>query len=498
VLLDNRQFQNAAAIVGSYHFYRDSSRRIFKAIADLLAGESLADLVTLRDRLEESGSPDVSVDVAYAERFMDGTIRSCNVVAYAQIVRDKAEARWTLQTCEDLAKLARNGNDPNARAEIIAKLTAIGKPRAVSAAELVASTLAGVVDPKVGEVSYLADGLLPASAFTLQGAGFKTGKTLVWYAALLDLARGAAVFGAYRVSAPVKVAVFQFEMPDREDNRRFRRLAIGAGMYPGEVPALVESGHLTVFNRPPINLADAADLGRFRDAVRRADAEIVFVDSCIAAFAGQDINDNGTVRQLVADAFGPLTSEGRAVLGMHHKRKKISGARAEDDDRHAIIGAQAWQASADRVYALERLDFAPVSLEDARQNGAFRLRLSLVGSWTPEEAVDAVLEVRDVATENGAGTSVRALTEGAQVDAGGVSPKQRAALALRKLVRLRRCISKKEAFAIVSEDEGVKERTLDGALAYAKAKRWSEQRKAEGSKSNAQELIPGADEEGVA
>ena len=239
---------------------------------------------------------------------------------------------------------------------------------------------------------------------------------------------------------------------------------------------------LTWYNRPGITLNTEGGRARFHEAVRASGAELVLLDSILAAFPGEDLNDNPTVRALFSQSFGPLTSDGIAVQALHHKRKSPSGGKLRDDDRGAMLGAQDWGAAAGRIYALERL-----ANDQKRPDTTFRCRLSLVGSWTPEEAQDLIIQVGDTAE---GGTSVCVLEEDEQIRQGGVTAAQRAAVALARVVRVRRRVARKVAFAEVGEDLDVRDGTLKKALSYAKVKQWIEAESSDRGR-NAQDLVPG-------
>ncbi len=347
--------------------------------------------------------------------------------------------------------------------------------------------LEGVVHPSAGAVEYLAVNLIPKSECTIIGATYKSGKTLFGYGAVLDLCTGRKVWGRFDVPDPVRCVVFQLEMPLAEDERRYRRIAIGSGMEPQEIPALVRAGMLVHYSRPDLDLTTPRGVRLFHDLVRDADAGLVYLDSIIAAFAGADLNDNSTVRRLFAQAFGPLTSEGRTIAANHHKRK--AHANTQDDARSALLGAQAWGAAAGRIYGLERLADGD-DPHDAKN--ALRCRLTLTGSWTPGAADDLILEAVD--TPDG-GTLIRTLDDRAQAERGGVTATQRAALALTRIVRLRRCVDRKAAFAEVMGDLDIRERAVVDALKYAKAKGWVDSERKPGTTTNEQVLAPGPNAE---
>ena len=346
------------------------------------------------------------------------------------------------------------------------------------------STFENINDPKAGEVDYLIDGLIPKGEVTIIGATWKTGKTLALYHLALAVLSAKRVFGRFAVPQQIRVCVFQLEMPEREDVRRFRRLAVGLGMLPGEVPAFARDGQLVHYNRPDLTLCDPGGVSAFQDAVIASGAQLVIVDSIIAAFAGADINDNSVVRKLFTSAFKKLTSLGITIILLHHKRKAPPGSRTgQDDDRSSVLGAQAWGAAAGRVFTLDRLD----RKGEATESTSFCVRLAVSGSWTPEEAGEMVLEIED----KGEATTVTALDETAQAASKTLSKTEKAGLALARLVRERVSIAQKSAVVIVNGKTDISIRTIKDAVSYAKEQGWIDSHDTPGAKHGEQTLVPG-------
>jgi len=326
----------------------------------------------------------------------------------------------------------------------------------------VPSTLEGVVDEHAGAVEWIARDFIQRGGTVVISAEYKTAKSLTLYRAAIDLALGRHVLGRFVVAAPQRVVVFQLEMPAREDDRRFRRLAKGAGVDPAEIVRLAKEGKLVVYNRVPLDLMSPKGVDRFHAAVRRHDAEVVIVDSALAACSRSDsgddpMNSNSGIRQMFTRAFLPLTSEGRSIVVLTHRRKSGNGKR--DDARGAMLGAQAWGAAADQIFSIERL---PARAGDERRSDhAFACRLSVVGAWTPESMRDVIVRVRD--TEDG-GTVVEALDFAGDVAAGGVTKKGRAHVALEELIGREPKIGQAEALARVAKDLKLSPKTVRTAL----------------------------------
>lgn len=324
------------------------------------------------------------------------------------------------------------------------------------------SDLLAVLDPRAGEVDYLLQNLVPRGALVVVGATWKCGKTLVLYRVVLDAVLGRRVLDVLDApSDPVRVSVWQCEMPAREDARRLRRLVLGCGVPPETVPALAADGRLAWYSRPGLDLTDHGHVAAWHAEIRRTDARLVVVDSALAVFTRADMNDNGAVRRLFADAFSPLTSEGRSIVLLHHRRKAQANGKP-DDERSALLGAQAFGAAADRVYGLERLPGADGSA------GSFALRLSMTGTWAPGEDADWIIRVAD----DGEGTSVRIVPEGEQIRSGGVTARQRAAVALATLVRLRQEIPRPEAMEEIQAELDVSARVVVDGIRIAREHGW--------------------------
>ena len=345
------------------------------------------------------------------------------------------------------------------------------------------SDLLGVLDQKAGEVEYLLPDLVPASALIVIAATWKSGKTLGLYRIALDATLGRPVLDYFGAPLePVRVSLWQCEMPASEDFRRLRRLTLGSAVGIDTIPELAKDGRLSLYQRPGLDLTDAEHVARWHAEIRRTDARLVILDSLLAAACGCDLNDNGAARQLFTRAFGPLTSEGRSVVVVHHRRKAVQNGK--DDDRSAVLGAQGIGAAADLVLGLERITEADGSA------GAFSLRLSVTGGWRPGSEQDWIIRVADIDE----GTSVRVMPEQEQVKVGGVTGPQRAAVALARLVRLRQRIARKAALAEVVETLRVSDRAAADGLSIARLKRWVDTTPSVTGKDNAIDLIPGPSE----
>lgn len=481
VLIDNSLWSIVSDLLRPEDLYREDSRIVYSAMGRCVEGGSALDPIALADQLRKTNQLDRVGGVARLGRLLDGVPKSANVGHYIRIVQEKARRRAIMQAAEQLQTAAANGLDEENMQNLLSQLQIIAGD---TAPLWTRSSLEAVADPRAGDVPYVIEGFLPAGDTTVIGATWKSGKSLIAYRIALDIMLGHPVFGSLAVREPLPIAIFQLEMPAWEDERRLRRLAIGAGIPPENMPRFAAEGHLTVFNRPAMNLTSPEGAARFCRAVRACGARVVVIDSLIAAFSGSDLNDNSNVRALFTRAFGPLTSEGITILALHHHRKHQTGGR-NPDDRSALLGAQAFGAAAGRVYKLERL-----GKEDDPQadRDSFRLKLSPTGSWTPGAAEDLILSVHD--TEEG-GTVITLLTEAEQIRRGGATARQRAAITLARLVAASPGIERKASLEEVQSTENVSLGTVKGALSYARGKGWVAVVHPEARRNNQAVLMPG-------
>jgi hypothetical protein len=487
VLINPPAFPAVRGILSPGDFFSKRNGRIFEVLTVLADAGIDPDVLALKSELQRRGELEQVGGGAFLGVLTEGMPKTTGVEYWARQVRSLAVRRDLIDLGARIQRDAGDGvPDPDLTARVEGWRDRLDQvlTRTPSTVPWTASTLEGVVTPEAGSVRYLIEGFIPANEVTMWIAAWKTAKTLLAYMLALEAVSGRPVFGIYRVAEALRVLILQLEMPPSEDDRRFRRLALGLGMYPEEVPGYVQAGALILYNRVPLYLRDDRAVHLLRQLVDLHRPNLIIIDSVLAAFAGADLNDNSVVRDLFARAFNPVLAAGRAVLLLHHKRKRPSGARDGEDDRQALLGAQAWGAAAGRVYALERL----ADHDDNRSDSSFKVRLSLTGSWTPEQTRDQILEIRD--TDEG-GTTVRALREAEQLERGGVTTAQKAALALTQIVRSRCRVRRRDAIAEVMADLNLSEPTVKRGLELARLKRWISVEKATEGSHKERDLIPG-------
>jgi replicative DNA helicase len=96
VLIDNQALTDIADVLAPDDFYKPAHRKIFAAMLALYKTDSPVDLVTLSNRLRQSGELENIGGAAYLARILDSAPMALNARHYAEIVHNKATLRTLL------------------------------------------------------------------------------------------------------------------------------------------------------------------------------------------------------------------------------------------------------------------------------------------------------------------------------------------------------------------------------------------------------------------
>ena len=103
LLLDNRAWEDIADRVSESDFYRNDHRLIFNAIRQLEEKSQPFDAVTLSEWLTKNGQLEEAGGLAYLGRLTQETPTAANIVAYADIVRERSVLRQLIAIGTDIA-----------------------------------------------------------------------------------------------------------------------------------------------------------------------------------------------------------------------------------------------------------------------------------------------------------------------------------------------------------------------------------------------------------
>ncbi len=106
LMLDNETWDKVADRLGEEDFYRHDHQLIFRAIKLLAEKQSPFDVVTLAEVLESSGWLQQAGGLAYLGAMAKDTPSAANIVAYADIVRERSVLRQLIHTAAEVADAA--------------------------------------------------------------------------------------------------------------------------------------------------------------------------------------------------------------------------------------------------------------------------------------------------------------------------------------------------------------------------------------------------------
>jgi replicative DNA helicase len=111
VLLENEALNRALEILIPADFYRESHRKIFKALIRLSEKNDPADLVTLTAELNKHGELEDVGGGTYLATLVDYVPTAANIVYYCKLVKEKSVARKLIEVSTDIATKGYEGGD---------------------------------------------------------------------------------------------------------------------------------------------------------------------------------------------------------------------------------------------------------------------------------------------------------------------------------------------------------------------------------------------------
>ncbi|PTU31066.1 replicative DNA helicase [Stenotrophobium rhamnosiphilum] len=105
LMLDNRTWNDLADRINEEDFYRADHQLIFRAIAELCGTNKPCDFITLCEHLRHQGKLEDAGGVPYLGTLANDTPSAANVMAYAEIVRERSVLRTLIAAGGDIAEL---------------------------------------------------------------------------------------------------------------------------------------------------------------------------------------------------------------------------------------------------------------------------------------------------------------------------------------------------------------------------------------------------------
>ena len=226
LLLDNRAWEKIADRIHEKDFYRHDHRMIFRAIGSLESKTQPFDVVTLSESLAQNEELEEAGGLAYLGRLAKDTPSAANIVAYADIVRERSVLRQLIGVGTDIAE---SGYRPEGRettellenAEKSVFAIAEQKVRGQTGLRAISQVLSKTVEQidhlfeTKGAVSGVASGFTDLDKKT---TGFQAGDLVIVAGRpamgkttfAMNVAETAAISGG------LPVAVFSMEMPGEQ------------------------------------------------------------------------------------------------------------------------------------------------------------------------------------------------------------------------------------------------------------------------------------------
>ena len=129
-------------------FYMRQNRDLFQVLFDMFNHFEPIDMVTVVDRMIQTGAYDTNTILPYLQQLMDITPAAANVMEYAAIVADKAQLRRVGETAWDIMEMARaeNGTSDQVLEAAEQRIYAIRQGRASQGMSHISTVMSGVWD----------------------------------------------------------------------------------------------------------------------------------------------------------------------------------------------------------------------------------------------------------------------------------------------------------------------------------------------------------------
>jgi replicative DNA helicase len=111
ILLEDEAIHRVMEVVCADDFYRDSHRKIFRAMVELSGRGEPIDLLTVGDQLKESGDLESIGGIAHIASLNDVAFTTVNVAHHASMVRDAAAKRTLLSVLQEAEETIYSSGD---------------------------------------------------------------------------------------------------------------------------------------------------------------------------------------------------------------------------------------------------------------------------------------------------------------------------------------------------------------------------------------------------
>lgn len=103
ILLDNKALDKCLEIIKDEDLYRESHRKIFRAMLDLYDKNEAVDLITTAEQLEKKGELDAAGGAAYLASLASMVPTAANIRYHSRIIKEKSVLRSLLRASNDIS-----------------------------------------------------------------------------------------------------------------------------------------------------------------------------------------------------------------------------------------------------------------------------------------------------------------------------------------------------------------------------------------------------------
>jgi hypothetical protein len=311
ILLDNCLQGQAGAELLPEHFFLDSHRKIYSAMAELAVAGKPIDLISIAEELNRRKELESAGGVAYLTSLTDGVPRRQSIEHYVRLVKEKASLRGAIKGAQQLiASIGDGGNLKLAEEWTTAILDRIHSGAASSDWRDLFHTYEEFEKAPVLQEAITK--ILPEAGVTLLGGLAGHGKTLVMLSMVKALLTGKPLFGHEQFTVPRKADRVLYLIPEATLQQFWPRLQAF------HLSEFVRNGQLFVrtLSAPvDVTLTDSRMLHAAKGAV-------VFLDTAIRFFEGAE-NDAENSKAFANTLFAMLRAGARTVVGAHHAPKSF-------------------------------------------------------------------------------------------------------------------------------------------------------------------------------
>ena len=345
MLLDGDVIPHVVEMLRGEDFYRDGHRRIFEAIRDIHGRGEPADLVTVTDRLRDTGHLEAVGGAAYVSSLLNSVPTAANVMHYSRIVLQKWGRRHLINMALEIEQAGLDGQqpDPEELLTLTERMTASVRERLQSPyGDWLAYPASEFLTRSLPPLTWLVENLLRARSVGFVFGLPATFKTMFCTQLGISVASGHPFLGRFATTQGA-VLIAQEDMYEADYQALVARLI----STPGDLPLFIAPSQ-------GLKIDEHERWSAFRSLVLRRRPALVIMDAfylvhSTEGFTGKDLSP-------VLDRIRALRNEsGATVLLIDHPRKEAPGTRTKADPLDLLYGGRAKGAVADCIMQLVRV-----------------------------------------------------------------------------------------------------------------------------------------------